>query len=65
MRMHELNADGFALSIDECIREASDDIIMAKGCSNEIGVAVGVIIVVECLIVTIGITIIVVLWFWR
>ena len=41
-----------------------DAVIMAKGCSNEIGVAVGVIIVVEGLVVIV-ITIIVILCFWR
>ena len=35
-----------------------DAIIMAKGCSNEIGIAVGVIIIVE------GLVVIVITWFY-
>ena len=47
---------------DECICEAS--VIMAKGCSSETGITVGVIIVVVCLIVVV-IAIIVILHLWR
>ena len=41
-----------------------DAVIMAMGCSYEIGIVVGVIIIVESLVVIV-ITIVVILCFWR
>ena len=57
------NINGFSFDLDEYVCEASD-VNMAKGCSSEIGITVGVIIMVGCLVVVV-ITITVILCLWR
>ena len=49
--------------IEKCA-DATDTVILVCRCSNEVGITVGVIILVECLIVVITVIFVVLCW-WR
>ena len=54
----------FSLGNSEQCAATMDTAMLSRSCTSEIGIAVGAVIVVECLIVIV-ITIIVVLCLWR
>ena len=54
----------FSLDNSELCAPIMDTAMRSCSCTNEIGIAVGAVIVVECVIVIV-ITVIVVLYLWR